>query len=153
MQKAYDDMLRKEERIIRELKKELSDARAQIVDVRNKWFQTCEDVLEEKEKLCREKDAQIERLNQRVLEVERQRNEALDKLKAKTAAFYETGTQLEEEKEKKGARIFFGYFCAPCVFAHEGTKPNKFQIVLTEMSFNDWFDFIPTFCFVERFER
>ena len=100
MQKAYDDMLRKEERIIRELKKELSDARAQVVDVRNKWFQTCEDVLEEKEKLCREKDAQIERLNQRVLEVERQRDEALDKLKAKTAAFYETGTQLEEEKEK-----------------------------------------------------
>ena len=100
MQKAYDDMLRSEERIIRALKRELSQVRAQVVDVRNKWFQTCEDVLEEKEKLRKEKDTQIEKLKQRVLEVEHQRDEALDKLKEKTAAFYETGAQLEEEREK-----------------------------------------------------
>ena len=100
MQKAYDDMLRREEGIIRKLKRELSEIRAQVVDVRNKWFQTCEDVLDEKERLRHEKDAQIERLKQRVLEVERQRDEALDKLKEKTAAFYEAGTQLEEEREK-----------------------------------------------------
>lgn len=49
-------------RTIRRLEKEKADTRKETIRVRNLWYAACCDVAEEKEKLGREKDKEIEQL-------------------------------------------------------------------------------------------
>ena len=56
---------------------ELSRAHAQIHDVRKNWFQVFEDLEQEIEQPRLKKDAEIRKLEQRMLEVEHQRDEPL----------------------------------------------------------------------------
>lgn len=56
IEKEYRKIIASLEREIRLLKAEPAAAHAETVDVRNKWFQTCEDVEKEKEAALARKD-------------------------------------------------------------------------------------------------
>ena len=100
MEADYKSLLRTEECRIHKLEAELSRAHAQTVDVRNKWWETMEDIYKEHQKEIAAKDARIKELEKRVLEAERQRDKALDDKKELRLKLYEAQTELEEEKGK-----------------------------------------------------
>ena len=100
MQKEHSRELAKKDRRIQELEKELARSHAETVDVRNKWAQTCEDVLEEKEKELAKKDRELRKMEARMFEALRQRDEALEKYHKKNLELYDVMTQLEEARGK-----------------------------------------------------
>ena len=69
------------------VKDEIARAHAETVTVRKNWSEVVDDLDREHCREMRLKEAEIQRLHQRVLEVERQRDNALDKLKEKTGNF------------------------------------------------------------------
>ena len=73
---------------------ELARAHAETIDVRNKWFQTCDDLDKEHAAEIKEKDREIAMLKARLLEVERQRDAALDKVTEQRHELYEVKTCL-----------------------------------------------------------
>ena len=79
---------------------ELSRAHAEAIDVRNKWFQVFEDLEKEHADQLADRDREIARLRKRILEAERQRDAALDKVAEQRLELYKVKTQLEEEKGK-----------------------------------------------------
>ena len=83
-------------RRIIELEKEAARAHAETVDVRNKWFETCEDVVKEKEAELLRKDKELTRMEEKMFEAQRQRDEALGKYREKNPELYDVKTQLEE---------------------------------------------------------
>lgn len=89
MEEEHRRIVAARDREIRRLKAETAASHAQTVDVRNKWFQACVDVEKEKEAAVAE-----------MYEVQRQRDEALDRLREKNLELYEIKTRLEEEKGK-----------------------------------------------------
>lgn len=100
MQKQHRKALAADARKIRQLEAELASAHAQIIDVRNKWMQTCEDVMKEKEKALKEKDLELKKMQEAMYEAQRQRDEIKDKLREKNLELYEVKGQLEETNEK-----------------------------------------------------
>lgn len=100
MKEEYDKMLREEERRIRHLESELACAHAQIIDVRNKWSQTCEDVFKEKEKELARKDRELKRMEEKMFLAQRQRDEAEERLRQKNLELYDVMTQLDEAQGK-----------------------------------------------------
>ena len=103
MQDDYHKMLREEERRIRHLENELASAHAQVIDVRNKWSQTCEDVLAEKEKALERKDRELKRMEEKMFKALRERDEAKEKLRLKNLELYDVKIQLEEALGKNQA--------------------------------------------------
>ena len=97
---SYESLLSGRDRTIKRLELELADAHARIVTVRKYWSEIFDDVDRE----CRAKigrlGREMERLKKRILEAERQRDEALDRLRERTKEYYETAALLEEEREK-----------------------------------------------------
>ena len=79
---------------------ELSRAHVQTVSVRNIWFRTFESLQKEHESELAARDREIESLKKRILEVERQRDEALTKVTEQRRELYSIKTELEEEKGK-----------------------------------------------------
>lgn len=100
MKKEYNKMIDSLKREIRSLKAELAAAHAQTVSVRNKWFQTCEDIIKEKEAELARKDREVKKALDEKYEAQRQRDEAVKKLHEKNVELYEVKIQLEEEKGK-----------------------------------------------------
>ncbi|SDB67464.1 transposase [Butyrivibrio sp. INlla16] len=100
MEADYNSLLHTEESRIHKLEVALSKSHAQTVDVRNIWWEVLEDVFKEHEKENSAYEARIKQLEQRVLEVERQRDSALDAKKELRLKLYEALTELEEEKGK-----------------------------------------------------
>lgn len=100
MQKEHREDLAYQSGIIRGLKKELADTRRQVVDVRNKWIQTCEDVTKECEKKLVRMEKALKKAEARALEAERQRDNALDRLHERTQELYEVKGQVEDAQEK-----------------------------------------------------
>lgn len=100
LEKEYRKIISELEREIRRLKSELAAAHAQMIDMRNKWFQTCEDVIKEKEKELARKDREVEKALAAMKKTQKKCDEALEKLHNKTQELYEVKTQLEEEKGK-----------------------------------------------------
>ena len=100
MEADYTSLLHTEESRIHKLEVALSKAHAQTVDVRNIWWEVLEDVFREHEKENAAYEARIKQLEQRILEVERQRDTALDDKKELRLKLYEALTELEEEKGK-----------------------------------------------------
>ena len=78
MDAQYKSMLHTEECRIHKLEVELSKAHAQTIDVRNKWWDTIEDVYKDHQKEIAAKDARIRALEKRIILVEQQRDAALD---------------------------------------------------------------------------
>lgn len=99
-------------RTIRRLEKEKADARKETIRVRNLWYAACCDVAEEKEKLGREKDKEIEQLKKQLEAALKEKKEEHRKYVDKCAEVYEVKTQLEDEREKNrslNARISKDY--------------------------------------------
>lgn len=100
MQKEHSRELAQKDRRIKKLEKELARSHAETVDVRNKWAQTCDDIIKEKEKELAKKERELRKMEARMFEAFRQRDEALDKYRAKNLELYDAKTQLEEEQGK-----------------------------------------------------
>ena len=100
MDAQYKSMLHTEECHIHKLEVELSKAHAQTIDVRNKWWDTIEDVYKDHQKEIAAKDARIRALEKRIILVEQQRDAALDKVAEQRRELYEVKTELEEEQGK-----------------------------------------------------
>lgn len=100
MKKEYDDMLHREECRIHKLEAELSKTHAQVVDVRNKWCDTLEDVYKEHQKEKAALEAKNKKLEKRALLAEQKLDAALTDKKELRLKLYEALTELEEEKGK-----------------------------------------------------
>ena len=100
MEAEYKSLLHTEESQIHKLKVELSKAHAQTIDVRNKWWDTIEDIYKEHQKELAAKDAIIKALEKRALNAEKQRDDLLDKKRDLLHELYEVKTELEDVKEK-----------------------------------------------------
>ncbi len=100
MKDKFRSTLREQNQKIHRLECELGQAHAQTVTVREMWSEIYDDVYREANagKFALRKE--IARLEQRVLEVERQRDDALDKLRAKNHELYEVKGQLDEAEQK-----------------------------------------------------
>ncbi len=100
LQDKYKSIIREQGQKIRRLEYELGKAHAQTVNVRNMWSEIYDDVYREANagKFALRKE--IACLKQRILEVERQRDDALDKLRDKNHEFYEVAGRLDEAEQK-----------------------------------------------------
>lgn len=100
MQEQFQAVFREQNARIRKLEGELGKAHAQTVHVRNIWSEIFDDVYREADagKFALRKE--IARLEQRVLEVERQRDDALDRLRDKKHELYEVKAALYEAEQK-----------------------------------------------------
>lgn len=98
--KRYESMMQEKDVQIKKLTSELSKAHAQAVTNRKNWFEVYEDLEREYKKEIAKKDREIAEWKKRILEVERQRDDALDKLREKQRAYYSIGAELEEERAK-----------------------------------------------------
>lgn len=100
MQEEYLKELHSLERKIRKLEDELSRAHSETVSVRNQWFE----IFEELQKECARKlsalQKELEQMEKRAIEAERQRDAALDKVTQQRQKIYALETALEEEKGK-----------------------------------------------------
>ena len=88
------------ETIIKGLKSELAKSHADIVSIRNQWFEIFEELQKEMEKERKEYEKKLKAMEQRALRAEKQRDEALDKVTWQRHKIYEVETALEEEKGK-----------------------------------------------------
>ena len=100
MKEEHSRELAKKDQEIKKLEKELARSHAETIDVRNKWAQTCEDVLDEKEKELAQKNRELKEMEARMFEAFRQRDEALEKYRKKNQELYDVMTRLEEEQGK-----------------------------------------------------
>ena len=88
------------ETIIKELKSGLAKSHADIVSIRDQWFEIFEELQKEMEKERKEYEKKLKAMEQRALRAEKQRDESLDKVTRQRHKIYETETALEEEKGK-----------------------------------------------------
>lgn len=100
MQEQFKAVFREQNTKIHKLETELGRSHAQTVNVRKMWSEIYDDVYREANagKFALRKE--IARLEQRVLEVERQRDAALDRLRDKNHELYEAKAALYEAEEK-----------------------------------------------------
>ncbi|MDC7288860.1 transposase [Blautia schinkii] len=85
---------------ILKLQAEAADAHKETIRVRNYWFQVLEDMLLEFEAVQKKAGRKLQEMEERALRAERQRDDALDKVKELRLQFYETAARLEEEQGK-----------------------------------------------------
>ena len=78
----------------------MEDAHKETIRVRNYWFQVLEDMILEFEKIQKKAEQKLREMEMRALNAEKQRDDALDKLKELRLQFYETAARLEEEQGK-----------------------------------------------------
>ena len=100
MQEEHRKETAAKDRRIKQLEKEIARAHAETINVRNKWFQTCDDVVKEKELALERKDRELRQMKECMWEAQRQRDEALDKFRDKNLKLYEVETQLIESQGK-----------------------------------------------------
>ena len=98
MKVDFKAQLAEKDKDIRKLKSELADANAGTITVREKWLEVIADIEKAHAKELKAKDNRIKVLGDRVLEVERQRDDAKDKLLDKTRELYAALIELDEER-------------------------------------------------------
>lgn len=101
MVQEYQKQLRTQDREIIRLRKEVGNANATVVTMREHWTEVLDDISKTADRALRRKDREIAKLQKRIWKVEKQRDDALDKLQAEREAKYQALTELEEEKGKK----------------------------------------------------
>ena len=100
IQIEYERRLAAKDREIKRLKRELADARCQVVNVRNIWEQIVDDLGDEHSKAISKRDHEIEKLKAEIfgayirLDAEREKN------KDKSKELMQIKTELEEEQGK-----------------------------------------------------
>ena len=82
------------------LQEKLTESHKETIRVRNYWFQVLEDILLELKEVQEKADWKLREMEKRALRAEKQRDDALDKVRELRFRFYETATMLEEEKGK-----------------------------------------------------
>lgn len=100
MQEAHEKEVHSYERRIKDLESELAKAYRDIVNIRNQWFEVFGDLEKEHSRELSDALKKAEQMENRALRAERQRDEALDKIKEQRIKIYEVETELEEEKGK-----------------------------------------------------
>jgi len=100
MEECHKDQVAAMNRDNSRLKRELADANAQTVTVRENWLGVIADMEKAQAKELKAKDSRIKVLGDRLLEAERQRDELKDRLLEKTREAYRVATELEEEKDR-----------------------------------------------------
>lgn len=100
LKELHQKECREYESRILELQKEAADAHKETIRVRNYWFQVLEDMLLEFEKKQKKTKQELQEMEKRILKAEKQRDDALDKVKELQHQFYETAVRLEEEQGK-----------------------------------------------------
>lgn len=100
LREEYEKLLDERGNTIRALEAQLAQAHAQIIHVREIWMQVLDDLEKEHQKQVDAWMREVKRLKQHVLDAERQRDEAKDKLREKIKEYYAVATELEEEKGK-----------------------------------------------------
>lgn len=96
----YEAIITKKNIQIKMLERDVAKAQNETVSSRKAWSDVFDDLEKEHKKELDEKEREIARLKERVLEVERERDAALDKARDKQKEIYRIGTELEEEKGK-----------------------------------------------------
>jgi hypothetical protein len=128
MQADFKNQLAGKDKDIRWLMSELADANARTVTVRENWLGVIADMEKEHVKELKAKDSRIKVLGDRLLEVERHRDEAKGKLLIKTQEMYAALTELEEERgrnRKLAAQINRDYESSSIP---SSMKPNRKKI-------------------------
>lgn len=99
----YRQIMKNSEKVIREknreisaLKKEVAWAHGQMSFIRRSLLQVNEDLYNEMERKPAKKDRIIAKKDVRILDVERQRDAALDDLKEMRSKYYETAAERED---------------------------------------------------------
>ena len=100
LKEVHRKELASKDKQIRALQDELAKAHADIVNMRNKWLEVYEDVQKESDRAVREKEKDRRRMEDRMWEAIRERDEALEKLKEERKLRYEAQTQALEKQEK-----------------------------------------------------
>ena len=100
MECEFQKTLRKKDQRIREQELELSRSHSETISVRNQWFAVFEDMEKEHARELQELRKENEKLEQKLLQTEKQRDDALDKVTEQRHLIYALETELEEEKGK-----------------------------------------------------
>lgn len=100
MEEEYKGLVRFHNKEIKRLEYELSKAHSETVTVRRYWGEVMDDLDQEHRGEMEKLRAVIRRLEGRILALERERDEAKDKLRERTVQYYAVSEELEEEKEK-----------------------------------------------------
>ena len=96
----FEDCLAAKDRVIKQLKLELAELRAQYVDIRNNWLEVIEDLEAEHNKEIRRKNRIIDTLQKAFWNAQNTIDELKNKLLAQKKELYEIKTELEDEKGK-----------------------------------------------------
>lgn len=100
MENHYWGIIRQLEAEIKRLKIELARAHAETVTMRRHFLEVNEDVEKEGRKALAKVYTELKNMEKRALKAEKQRDDALDKLKKERLEKYKLGIELEEEKGK-----------------------------------------------------
>ena len=104
MKKAYESAMHSYEKEIRELKKELADANARIVSIREEAIEDYEALKKEHKKKMTEKQKECDKWEAKYYEMARKydalQSEKTEQKRALKGEIYKVATELEEEKEK-----------------------------------------------------
>lgn len=100
MEEEYKALVRFHNKEIKRLEYELSKAHSETVTVRRYWGEVMDDLDKEHRDELEKLRAVVRRLEGRILALERERDEAKDKLRERTVQYYAVSEELEEEKEK-----------------------------------------------------
>lgn len=100
MENHYWGIIRQLEAEIKRLKIELARAHAEAVTMRRHFLEVNEDVEKEGRKALAKVYTELKNMEKRALKAEKQRDDALDKLKKERLEKYKLGIELEEEKGK-----------------------------------------------------
>ena len=101
MMASFNAQFAEQSRTIRDLKLEVARLNAQIVTVRQHWSEIIDDMEKEHSKALAEKERELKKMEGRALKGERQRDEALDKLRDAKQELYRALVELEDEKGQK----------------------------------------------------
>lgn len=85
-------------RTILKMQDELARAHSAMISMRDHWFEVFEDLQKEFEQKLKEAEQRLIEMEKRALRAERERDDALDKVKELRLQFYQTASELEKEK-------------------------------------------------------
>ena len=100
LEELHQKEYRAYEQKILKLQDPLTAAHKETIRVRNYWLQVLEDMQLELGKIQKEANQKLREMEARALRAEKQRDDALDKVKEIRHQFYETAVKLEEEQGK-----------------------------------------------------
>ena len=108
LREEYESVIRKKNAEIERLKKELGEARAETVTVRNIWNDIVDDTIAEKKRAVLKAENEKSKLKKRILIVGRQRDDALNERTEWRRKYYELSERIEElegENKKLTAQV------------------------------------------------